>query len=97
MQDADSEVQIGVCRYAQDVKEDVREMAVTISDVWQHTGLGKLLITNLIAAARRFGVRQLYSSEFADNTMMRELAKEMGVKASRDPRDAHQVVYSLAH
>jgi GNAT superfamily N-acetyltransferase len=94
--DAGSEVEIGVCRYAPDSKAEVREMAVTISDEWQHTGLGKLLITHLISAARQFGVRTLYSVEFADNTMMRELAKEVGMSASRDPLDAHQVVYSLA-
>jgi GNAT superfamily N-acetyltransferase len=96
VQDANSEVEIGVCRYAPDSKADVREMAITISDEWQHTGLDKLLMTHLISAARQFGVRQLYSLELADNTMMRELAKEVGMSASRDPRDAHQVVYSLA-
>jgi GNAT superfamily N-acetyltransferase len=96
VQEADCEVEIGVCRYAPDSQADVREMAVTISDKWQHKGLGKVLIRHLVSAARQFGVRKLYSLELADNTMMRELAKEVGMSASRDPRDAHQVVYSLA-
>lgn len=95
VQKADTEIEIGVCRYASDSKEDVRELAVTISDEWQHMGLGQLLITQLIATARQFGVHQLYSSELADNTMMRDLAKELGMTASRDPRDARQVVYCL--
>jgi len=96
VQEADCEVEIGVCRYVPDSKADVREMAVTISDKWQHKGLGKLLIKHLVSAARQFGVRQLYLLELADNTMMRELAKEVGMSASRDSHDAHQVVYSLA-
>jgi hypothetical protein len=33
--------------------------------------------------------------ELADNSLMRELAKEVGMSVSRDPLDAHQVVYSL--
>jgi acetyltransferase len=93
---AGCEVEIGVCRYAPDSKADVREMAVTISDDWQHMGLEKLLMEHLIASARQFGVRQLYSLELADNSMMRELAHEMGMSANRDPLDAHQIIYSLA-
>ena len=96
VQDAGCEVEIGVCRYAPDSKADVREMALTISDEWQHKGLGKLLMQHLISSAKHYGVRQLYSSELADNTMMRELANEVGMSVSRDPRDAHQVIYSLA-
>jgi GNAT superfamily N-acetyltransferase len=96
VQGPDCEVEIGVCRYAPASQADTREMAVTISDEWQHKGLGKLLISHLISAARQFGVRHLYSLELADNALMRELAKEVGMSASRDPHDAHQVVYSLA-
>jgi GNAT superfamily N-acetyltransferase len=96
VQDADGEVEIGVCRYSPDAKADVREMAVTISDGWRHKGLGKLLMTHLISSARQYGVRQLYSLELADNTLMRELADEVGMSVSRDPSDAHQVIYSLA-
>jgi GNAT superfamily N-acetyltransferase len=96
VQDAGCEVEIGACRYAPDAKADVREMAVTISDDWQHKGLGKLLMTHLISSARQYGVRQLYSLELTDNTMMRELANEVGMRSNRDPLDAHQVVYSLA-
>jgi N-acetylglutamate synthase-like GNAT family acetyltransferase len=96
VQDAGCEVEIGVCRYAPNSNADVREMALTIADEWQHKGLGKLLMQHLISSAKQYGVRRLYSSELADNAMMRELAHEVGMSASRDPQDAHQVVYSLA-
>jgi hypothetical protein len=38
------ETEIGVGRYAPNSKADIREMAVTIADEWQHKGLGKLLV-----------------------------------------------------
>jgi GNAT superfamily N-acetyltransferase len=89
------ETEIGVSRYAPNSKVDVREIAVTISDEWQHRGLGKLLMMQLIASAKDYGVKQLYSMDFADNSAMRELANELGMSARRDPDDAHQVIYSL--
>jgi GNAT superfamily N-acetyltransferase len=90
------EVEIGVCRYAPDVKTDVREMAVTIADEWRHKGLGKLLMQHLIAYAREYGVRQLYSQDLADDSSMRELAHEIGMSVNRDPSNATQVIYSLS-
>jgi len=89
------EIEIGVGRYAPNTKADVREMAVTISDDWQHKGLGKCLVLQLMASARDYGVKRLYSLELADNTEMRELAHELGMSATRDPDDANQVFYSL--
>ncbi len=60
------ETEIGVGRYAPNSKADIREMAVTIADEWQDKGLGKLLVKQLIASARDYGVKQLYSVELAD-------------------------------
>jgi GNAT superfamily N-acetyltransferase len=90
------EVEIGVCRYAPDSKADVREIAITIADEWQHQGLGKLLMERLISSAKEYGVRQLYSQDLADDPSMRELAHEIGMSVRRDPGDAHQVIYSLS-
>jgi GNAT superfamily N-acetyltransferase len=90
------ETEIGVARYAPNSKADNREMAVTIADEWQHKGLGKLLVKQLIASARDYGVKQLYSVELTDNAAMRDLAHELGMSTACDPDDAHQVIYSLA-
>ncbi len=89
------ETEIGVSRYAPNANEDVREMAVTVADDWQHQGIGMLLTEKLIAFARDHGVKRLYSVDLADNTSMRQLAKEIGMSARRDSEDAHQVIYSL--
>lgn len=89
------ETMIGVSRYAPNTGEDVREMAVTVADDWQHHRIGTLLTEKLIEFARDHGVNTLYSVDFADNKSMRQLAKEIGMSSRRDPGDAHQVIYSL--
>jgi GNAT superfamily N-acetyltransferase len=89
------ETEIGVSRYVQSSKDDVREMAVAIADEWQQKGLGQLLVEPLIAHAKSRGVKRLYSVDFADNTAMRELASALGMGVRRDPGDANQVIYSL--
>ncbi len=91
----DREGEIGVCRYAPGSKPDLREMAVTIADEWQHTELAKLLLEHLSSSAKKYGIRQLYAIELADNQAMRNFAKEVGMSAERDLSDANQVVYSL--
>lgn len=90
------EVEIGVSRYAPNTKEDVREMAVTVADEWQHQGIGTLLTEKLIEFAREHGVQRLYSIDLTDNTAMRRLAKDFDMSVRRDPEDAHQVIYSMA-
>jgi len=96
VQENGREVQIGVSRYAEGANENVREMAVTIADRWQHKGLGRLLAKRLIEYARSHGVTQLYSVDLADNSAMRHLADELGMSAKRHADDPNEVVYSLA-
>lgn len=90
------EIEVGVSRYAPNSKDDIREMAVTVADEWQHLGIGTLLTQKLIEYARDHGVNKLYSVDLADNTSMRQLADEIGMSAHHDPEDSHQVIYSLA-
>ena len=95
IQEGGHEKEIGVSRYAECSNEDVREMAVTVADEWQHKGLGRLLATRLIEYGKSHGVKQLYSVDLADNSAMRKLAGELGMSVRRDPDDPHQVIYSL--
>jgi acetyltransferase len=89
------ETAIGVSRYAPSLKDGEREMALAVADDWQHQGVGELLLSRLIDYAKSHGVKLLYSVELADNHMMRELARTLGMHARRDPQDPHQVIYSL--
>ena len=88
--------QIGVSRYAPDADGHAREIAITVADDWQNRGLGTQLAIALIQHAREHGVTKLYSIDLADNTRMRMLARDLGMKASPDPDDARQVIYSLS-
>jgi RimJ/RimL family protein N-acetyltransferase len=90
------ETEIGVSRYAPNSRSDVREIAVTVADAWQHKGLGTMLMRQLIESAQSNGVRHLYSTALSDNAAMRALAEELGMTAKRDPNDLQQTIYSLA-
>ena len=96
VQEDGQEVEIGVSRFAPNAAPDTREMAVTVADEWQEQGLGTVLAKRLIEFAREQGVKQLYSVDLADNSAMYELAKDLGMVAKRDPRDARQIIFSLA-
>jgi GNAT superfamily N-acetyltransferase len=90
------EREIGVSRYAPNSRADVREIAVTVADEWQHRGLGTLLMKQLIQSARSNGVKELYSIDLADNSAMHALATDLGMSAHTDPADPTQIVYSLS-
>ena len=89
------ESEIGVSRYAEYPGEGAGELAITVADAWQHKGLDRLLLKQLITYAKTHGMKQLYSLELADNTAMRELASEFGMSVRRDPDDASQIIYTL--
>lgn len=89
------EVEIGVARYSPAAGANTREIAVTVSDDWQHRGLGTMLVKQLVETAKLNGVTHLYSMDLADNVAMAALAKDLGMASMRDPGDPHQVIYSL--
>lgn len=92
----DGETEIGVSRYAADGRDDAREMALTVADEWRGSGLDVELLRVLIDHARTRGIKRLYFVELADNVTIRKLAKSLGMQATADPDDVHQVVYSLS-
>ena len=40
-------------------------------------------------SAKDYGIKQLYSIDLADNSAMRELARDAGMSSQRDPNDAN--------
>ena len=89
------ETQIGVSRFAPNTQDEVREMAVTVSDDWQKQGLGTLLTEKLIEFAKDHGIKKLYSVDLVDNISIRELADDIGMTSQPNTEDIHQVIYSL--
>jgi len=85
---ADSETPVGVGRYALTADDDTAEIAVTIADVWQGCGLGRLLLERVIDAARRNGVRRLAGDVLATNARMLALARRFGFRIEIHPEGA---------
>ena len=79
------DVGLGVARFIRLPDEpDVAEAAITVADEAQGKGLGKLLLAELCAAARRPGVPALHAEVLASNAPMRHILGEIGavVRAS---------------
>jgi GNAT superfamily N-acetyltransferase len=89
------EQQIGVSRYASNPDTNESEMAVTVADEWQRKGIAKLLMKPLIEYAKNNGVITLYSIDFANNTAMHYLAKDLGMSCEKVAEDARLLKYSL--
>jgi GNAT superfamily N-acetyltransferase len=84
--------QVGVSRYAGASSPQGAEISVAVADEWQHRGLGKRLLEQLIEYARAHGVKRLYSMDSMGNTRMRKLARDVGFSERPDPDDASQVI-----
>jgi len=86
--------EIGVARFS-GLQDGKAEVAVTVSDQWQHKGLGTALMKRLIDLAHRRGIHEFYSIDAADNQPMRELAGYLGFQHKTDPQDPTQVIHTL--
>ena len=71
------------------------EFAVTIADAWQGAGLGRLLLTELIALARQRGVGVIQGEALSENTRMLDLARRLGFTVRADPTDARASLLRL--
>jgi GNAT superfamily N-acetyltransferase len=90
-----SERIIGVSRYSADADGTRCECAVTVSDEWQHKGLGSLLMKHLIEVARSHGIRTMFSIDSAENIAMSDLARFLGFKTRIDPDDPRLLIHEL--
>jgi len=84
-----------VSRYSASSDDQHCECAVTVADDWQHRGLGVALMQHLIDLARQNGFRQMSSMDASANEPMRELARYLGFRCTRDPEDSTQVIHVL--
>lgn len=85
---------VGVARYVRlDDDPGEAEFAIAIADDWQGRGLGRVLLGELVEAARANGVLRLSADVLATNGRMLELGRSIG----RDARlgDIHDGVVHL--
>jgi RimJ/RimL family protein N-acetyltransferase len=73
----DQEKLIGVARFVVESPQEA-DFAIVLGDAWQGLGLGRELMSRLIAAARRFGLSKLSGHVLATNTGMLALARRLG-------------------
>jgi len=95
LETGDDAQEIGVARFSAQAKGADCEFAVTVADDWQHKGLGTLLMECLIEVAKARGIKQMHSSDSADNTLMRKFAEHLHFEHERDPDDATLIRYSV--
>lgn len=87
---------IGVGRYEPTTEPDTAEVAFVIEDRWQGKGLGTVLFTALLTAARERGIRRFRADVLADNRRMLDLITRFTCVDSRETRDAiTSLVFSL--
>lgn len=72
---------VGVARCVVEPGTDRCEFAIVVGDRWQRSGLGSVLMTELMRAARERGLREIYGVVFAANRKMLRLARQLGFQA----------------
>ena len=72
-------------RYVMTDDSSEAEFAIAVADEWQGVGLGRALMTRLLAHARRHGVTRLVGDVLHDNTRMIEMVRRAGGSFGRIP------------
>lgn len=74
--------QLGECRYSVCPESDACEFAVAVLDDWQRRGLGERLLSELIAVARKRGLRAMIGDVLASNAAMLGLVLKLGFEVN---------------
>lgn len=82
------EAVIGLAHYLRNPDGRGAEFALVVGDEWQRQGLGRQLMTGLIAAAREQGLEYIDGVVLAANRPMLNLMGHLGFTNQRDPGDA---------
>ncbi len=84
--------EIGVARYAQ-TEGHCCEFAVVVADDWQQKGLGRLLLTHLMDAARRNGFTSMAATDSATNYHLHRLVKKLGFSSHYPEGEFSEIVH----
>ena len=82
------EVIIGLAHYLRNADGRGAEYALVVGDDWQRRGLGRDLMTSLIAAAREQGLEYIDGVVLSDNRPMLALMESLGMTNDPDPEDS---------
>jgi len=81
------EVQIAVARYVTNPDGESVEFALAVADDWQKHGVGRKLMSALIACARAKGYRTVVGDVLSMNTKMFNLMTKLGFTIHPHPDD----------
>lgn len=73
-----SEVEIGVARFVKIKDQSCCEFAIVVADAWQGSGIGNLLMTELIQQAQQRGLICMKGDVFRINAKMIQFVKSLG-------------------
>jgi len=76
--EADEPAIVADARYVLADDSSEAEFAIAVADEWQSVGLGRALMTRLLAHARRHGVTRLVGDVLHDNARMIEMVRRAG-------------------
>ncbi|MBV9827901.1 MAG: GNAT family N-acetyltransferase [Alphaproteobacteria bacterium] len=79
---------LGITRYAAESGERRAEYAIAVRSDWKGRGVGYVLLTHLIAAARGAGLTELFGDVLAENQRMIAMCRDFGFHVEHHPGDA---------
>ncbi|HEX8594804.1 MAG TPA: GNAT family N-acetyltransferase [Pseudomonas sp.] len=88
--------EIGGSSYARVAPDDTCQCSIAVADGWQHRGLGSLLLTHLIDAARRNGFQKMSSTQLATDYAVNGLFKKLGFSVYCPTVDGVRTAYERA-
>jgi acetyltransferase len=86
---------IAVARYIENPDRASAEYAIVVADAWQARGIGRLLMHELVAAARAKGLERLEGAVLRQNRGMLAFVERLGFAVRDDPDDPEQVQTTL--
>ena len=94
----DREVQIGVARYVLRDDNKTCEFALAVADAWQHRGIGRALMLNLMDAAAAAGIETMIGDILSSNAPMLQFMRALGfaLESSPDGPEVRRVRKRLA-
>jgi acetyltransferase len=81
----DREVQIGVARYVLRADDKTCEFALAVADAWQHRGIGRALMLNLIDSAAAAGIETIVGDVLSSNGPMLHFMRALGFSVESSP------------
>ncbi|MEP6657641.1 MAG: GNAT family N-acetyltransferase [Betaproteobacteria bacterium] len=87
---------VSVARYVCNADLESAEFAVVVADAWQRRGAGRVLMQQLIAAARTRGVGRLEGTVLRSNHKMLRFTESLGFVIRDDTEEPDQLIAVLA-